>query len=54
MEENFGSFTILFLPNFLKLCFKESINYENKERIVLKKQTKFSLTIKRNNVKLGK
>ena len=31
MEENFGSFTILFLPNFLKFYFKET-NYEKKKR----------------------
>ena len=45
MEENFGSFTILFLPNFLNLHFKESQNYENKKRIALKKQTKFGLSL---------
>ena len=32
MEENFGSFTILFLPNFLKFYFKESPNYEKKKK----------------------
>ena len=30
MKENFGSFLILFLPNFLELYLKVSPNYENK------------------------